>query len=69
MKNTTPNYVKLARQEFLEGTRFRTPVDAVESGARKVEDWCDLVSLYRLKIGTPEDRRDFAETLLNASNA
>jgi hypothetical protein len=69
MKNVTPDYMKLARQEFLEGTRFRTPVDAVESGARKIEDWCDLVSIYRQKIATPEDRRDLAETLLHVPNA
>jgi hypothetical protein len=69
MKNVTPDYMKLARQEFLEGTRFRTPVDAVEGGVRKIEDWCDLVSIFRQKIATPEDRRDLAETLANASNA
>jgi hypothetical protein len=63
MKNTAPDYMRLARQEFLEGTSFRTPVDAVESGARKIEDWCDLVSVYRQKIATPEDRRDLAEAI------
>ena len=69
MKNTTPDYMKLARQDFLEGTAFRTPVDAVESGVRKIEDWCDLVSIYRQKIATPEDRRDLAKTLAHVSNA
>lgn len=69
MKNVTPDYMKLARKEFLEGTKFRTPVDAVESGARKIEDWCDLVSIYRQKIATPEDRRDLSELLSHASNA
>jgi hypothetical protein len=65
MKNTTPDYMKLARNDFLNGTKFRTPVEAVESGARKIEDWCDLVSVYRQRIATPEDRRDLAETLAN----
>jgi hypothetical protein len=63
MKNTTPDYMRLAKQEFLEGSRFRTPVDAVESGSRKIEDWCDLVSVYRQKIATLEDLRDLAEAI------
>jgi hypothetical protein len=63
VKNTTPDYMKLARRDFLEGTSFRTPVDAVESGVRKIEDWCETVSIYRQKISTPEDRRDLAETI------
>jgi hypothetical protein len=69
VKNTIPDYMKLAKQDFLEGTTFRTPVEAVESGARKIEDWCDLVSIYRQKIATPEDRRDLAETLAHVANA
>jgi hypothetical protein len=69
MKNTTPDYMRLARQKLLEGTTFRTPVDAVESGTRKIEDWCDLVSIYRQKIATPEERRDLAETLSNGLTA
>jgi hypothetical protein len=63
MKNTTPDYMKLARHDFLKGTSFRTPVDAVEGGVRKIEDWCETVSIYRQKISTPEDRRDLAETI------
>jgi hypothetical protein len=54
MNNTTPDDIKLARQEFLERTSFRTPVDAVESGAPKLEDWCDLVSNHRLKFRCQE---------------
>ena len=69
MKNTTPDYMKLVRKKFLEGTKFRTPVDAVESGARKIEDWCDMVSIYRQKIATREDRRDFADSLSHTPNA
>jgi hypothetical protein len=50
VNNTIPDDMKLARQEFLERTSFRTPLDAVESlyavesSALKLEDWCDLVS-------------------------
>ena len=69
MRNVTPDYMKLARNEFLEGTAFRTPVEAVESGVRKIEDWCDLVSIYRQKIATPEERRDLSEMLSHVSNS
>ncbi len=47
MRRKFQDYGELARQEFLKGTRFRTPVDAVESGARSIEDWCDCLAVHR----------------------
>ena len=36
-----------ARDRFLAGTRFRSPVEAVESGARSVQDWCDVLATVK----------------------
>jgi hypothetical protein len=41
------NYMKRAAKRFLEGTRFRTPVDAVEAGARTLDQWADFLSEER----------------------
>jgi hypothetical protein len=47
MRRKFQDYGELARQEFLKGTRFRTPVEAVERGARSIEDWCDCLAAHR----------------------
>jgi hypothetical protein len=47
MRRKFQEYGELARQEFLKGTTFRTPVDAVESGARSIEAWCDCLTAHR----------------------
>jgi hypothetical protein len=47
MRRKFQEYGELARREFLKGTTFRTPVDAVESGARSIEDWCDCLATHR----------------------
>ena len=49
MKRIIQDYTRLARQEFLEGTNFRTPVQAVEAGTRSIEQWCDCVNAHREK--------------------
>ena len=49
MKRTTQDHTKLATQEFLEGTRFKTPVQAVEAGKRSIEQWCDCINAHRQK--------------------
>jgi hypothetical protein len=47
MRRKFQEYGELARREFLKGTRFRTPVEAVERGARSIEDWCDCLAAHR----------------------
>lgn len=47
MRRKFQDYGELARQEFLKGTKFRTPVDAVDSGVRSIEDWCDCLATHR----------------------
>ena len=42
-------YIYLAHQMFLEGTDFQTPVDAVEAGAKTIEDWSDCLMQARLE--------------------
>ena len=41
------NYMKRAARKFLAGTRFRTPVDAVEAGIRTLTDWVDALNFER----------------------
>jgi hypothetical protein len=45
MKRTS--YMKRASQRFLEGTRFRSPVEAVEAGVRSLIDWTQLLAEER----------------------
>jgi hypothetical protein len=66
---TTPDDMKLATPEFLERTGFRTPLDAVQSAAPSLEDWCDLVSNHRMRTSTPENRCDLAQRLAQGVNA
>jgi hypothetical protein len=47
MRRKFQDYGELAREEFLKGTKFRTPVEAVERGARSIEDWCDCLAVHR----------------------
>ena len=42
-------YLHAASRKFLEDTPFRSPVEAVESGARSVLEWCDCLALARLE--------------------
>jgi hypothetical protein len=49
-------YLKTARRLFLEGTSFSAPVDAVISGARTIEEWCDCLRQLRLEYGVHAHR-------------
>jgi hypothetical protein len=59
MKRTAQDYTRIATQEFLEGTRFRTPVQAVEAGERSIEQWCDCVNAHRQKDSNQTDSNQF----------
>ena len=41
------SYLKRATRRFLEGTRFKTPVEAVEAGARTLADWALVLAEER----------------------
>ncbi len=41
------SYLKRASRRFLEGTRCRTPVDAVTSGRRSLEEWAHILAEER----------------------
>lgn len=41
------NYLKRASRRFLEGTRFKSPVEAVEAGARTLTEWADTLGEER----------------------
>lgn len=41
------SYMKRASKRFLEGTRCKTPVEAVEAGVRTLNDWANLLTEER----------------------
>ena len=41
------NYMKLANRRFLEGTRYKAPIQAVEAGVRTLEEWTDVLNQER----------------------
>lgn len=40
-------YLKRATKKFLQGTKFRAPVEAVEAGFRSLGDWADTLTFER----------------------
>jgi hypothetical protein len=41
------SYFQRASRQFLNGTRHRTPAEAVEAGSRTLEQWVNLLSEER----------------------
>jgi hypothetical protein len=68
MKRTIQDYTRLATQEFLEDTRFKTPVEAVEAGKRSIEQWCDCVNAYRQKDSNQFEWRDNSNPAARPAN-
>jgi hypothetical protein len=40
-------YYKRAAKQFLVGTRFKAPFEAVAAGVKTLEDWADALALER----------------------
>lgn len=40
-------YLKRATKKFLHGTKFRSPVEAVEAGIRDLGEWADTLTNER----------------------
>jgi hypothetical protein len=61
------SYLKRASRRFLEGTRYKTPVEAVEAGARTLAEWADTLGEEReieneyLKERSQNRRRTYEE--------
>ncbi len=47
MRKKSPEYLRRAKQRFLEGLWYRTPIEAVEAGKRTLEQWADILSEER----------------------
>jgi hypothetical protein len=47
MKLLGKHYLRRSKKRFLEGTRARTPFEAVASGARTLEQWADVLNFER----------------------
>ena len=45
------SYLQQARDVFLEGSTFRSPVDAVAAGERSIEEWCNCLNRVRMVYG------------------
>jgi hypothetical protein len=45
------SYLQQARDAFLEGSTFRSPVDAVASGECSIEEWCNCLNRVRMMYG------------------
>ena len=68
------SYMKRASQRFLFATKFRSPVEAVEAGARSLLDWTrllaeerDLEAQYlqeRPRAKRPPSYREFARAVI-----
>ena len=37
------SYLKRASQRFLQGTKFKSPIAAVEAGVRSLESWVEIL--------------------------
>jgi hypothetical protein len=53
--------MRRASKKFLEGTRFRTPADAVEAGVKTLTQWVDALNAER--------ERDWLEQTVSGSRA
>ncbi|HWG84474.1 MAG TPA: hypothetical protein VNT60_03235 [Deinococcales bacterium] len=40
-------YTEIAAQRFLEGLPYRSPVAAIEAGARTIQEWCEVLAEAR----------------------
>lgn len=62
-------YTQLAASRFLESLPYRSPVAAIEAGARTIQDWCDVLAETRqqhaghlgMPIASSEAERDRRE--------
>lgn len=45
------SYLQYARRLFLEGSRHRAPIEAVEAGERSISEWCHCLNRARLLYG------------------
>lgn len=49
------NYLQHASKSFLEGSRCRSPMEAVDAGERSITEWCACLNRSRLMYNmTPE---------------
>jgi hypothetical protein len=47
------NYPERAKQHFLEGLNFESPIAAIAAGARTMHDWCETLEHARLGLPLP----------------
>jgi hypothetical protein len=62
------SYWAMARERFLQGARFHSPFEAVEAGARTVQEWCEVLASVRAESGVRADLEPetFHEDVLSA---
>jgi hypothetical protein len=57
------NYMKRAALRFLDGTKYKIPVEAVEAGLRTLGDWTDFLAEEReVEMQSELERRNQRRT-------
>ena len=46
-KARSEGYTRLAKQQFLEGTSFSCPGEAISAGFKSIQEWCDCLERFR----------------------
>ena len=50
------SYTQRAAWRFLDGLPYRSPIEAVEAGARSLVEWCEVLRDERARAGMEVDR-------------
>ncbi len=50
------SYTRRAAWRFLDGLPYRSPIDAVQAGARSLVEWCEVLREERARAGLDIDR-------------
>jgi DNA-binding MarR family transcriptional regulator len=68
MTQKEPPYYAQAARKFLRGLRSRSPAEAVETGKRTIEAWCDALVIARAESldGATLGREDLIAALLKS---
>jgi hypothetical protein len=62
-------YFRQATRAFLKGLPYRSPAEAVEAGARDIEEWCACLEKARLESEGPSMAQERISLLLGLLSA
>jgi hypothetical protein len=67
MANHGAKYLREATQVFLSNSSFKTPIEAVEAGAKNVAQWCECLNRVRGAYGLVESSVGGSREVRNAA--